>query len=74
MSFLEKLVLDNDVFNVLKCDSPFPENLENKRKPINNSRVQIKSAAKITTELFSELIVSQINSKDCNVKNNCKNS
>ncbi|WP_281633512.1 type VI secretion system tube protein TssD [Flavobacterium luteolum] len=66
MSFLAKLELDNEVFNVLEFDVHFSQNVDNNGKPANKTKGgQIKLVVETTqTDLFSEWMVSQTSVKD----------
>lgn len=66
MSFLAKLELDNEVFNVLEFDIHFAQNIDNNGKPANKTKGgQIKIVVESTqTDLFSDWMVSQTSVKD----------
>jgi len=66
MSFLAKLELDNEVFNVLEFDILFTQNVDNNGKPANKTKGgQIKLIVESTqTDLFSDWMVSQTSVKD----------
>lgn len=66
MSFLAKLELDNEVFNVLEFDILFTQNVDNNGKPANKTKGgQIKLIVESTqTDLFSDWMVSQSSIKD----------
>lgn len=66
MSFLAKLELDNEVFNVLEFDVVFTQNVDNNGKPSNKTKGgQIKLVIESTqTDLFSEWMVSETSMKD----------
>lgn len=66
MSFLAKLELDNEVFNVLEFDILFTQNVDNNGKPANKTKGgQIKLIVESTqTDLFSDWMVSQSSTKD----------
>jgi hypothetical protein len=66
MSFLAKLELDNEVFNVLEFDILFAQNVDNNGKPANKTKGgQIKLVVESTqTDLFSDWMVSQTSVKD----------
>lgn len=66
MSFLAKLELDNEVFNVLEFDVSFSQNTDNNGKPSNKVKGgQIRLVVESTaTELFSEWMVSHTTNKN----------
>jgi len=66
MSFLAKLELDNEVFNVLEFDVTFTQNVDNNGKPANKTKGgQIRLVVESTqTDLFSDWMVSQTSIKD----------
>ncbi|MEZ0129536.1 type VI secretion system tube protein TssD [Flavobacterium sp. LBUM151] len=66
MSFLAKLELDNEVFNVLEFDVTFTQNVDNNGKPANRTKGgQIRMVVESTqTDLFSDWMVSQTSIKD----------
>lgn len=66
MSFLAKLEIDNQVFNVLEFDLFFTQQVDNNGKPVNKTKGgQIKLIVESTqTDLFSEWMVSQTSLKD----------
>jgi len=59
MSFLAKLELDNEVFNVLEFDVTFTQNVDNNGKPANKTKGgQIRMVVESTqTDLFSDWMV-----------------
>jgi hypothetical protein len=66
MSFLAKLELDNEVFNVLEFDVNFVQNIDNNGKPGNKTKGgHIKLVIETTkTDLFSDWMVSFTSVKD----------
>jgi hypothetical protein len=66
MSFLAKLELDNEVFNVLEFDVSFSQNIDSNGKPSNKTKGgQIKLVIETTqTDLFSDWMVSFTSIKD----------
>jgi len=66
MSFLAKLELDNEVFNVLEFDIHFSQHVDNNGKPANKTKGgEIKLVIESTqTDLFSDWMVSQTSVKD----------
>lgn len=76
MSFLAKLELDNEVFNVLEFDVHFTQNVDNNGKPANKTKGgQIKLVIESTqTDLFSDWMVSQTSVKDGKVIFYCRDA
>ncbi|WP_125718786.1 type VI secretion system tube protein TssD [Flavobacterium ustbae] len=66
MSFLAKLELDNEKFNVLEFDITFNQGTDNNGKPANKTKGgQIRLVVESTsTDLFSDWMVSQTSIKD----------
>lgn len=66
MSFLAKLELDNQVFNVLEFNVNFTQNVDNNGKPSNKTKGgQIRLLIETTqTDLFSDWMVSFTSVKD----------
>ncbi|WP_281234448.1 type VI secretion system tube protein TssD [Flavobacterium gelatinilyticum] len=66
MSFLAKLEIDNEVFNVLEFDILFSQNIDNNGKPANKTKGgQVKIVVESThTDLFSDWMVSKNSVKD----------
>ncbi|TDO82986.1 hypothetical protein EV143_102247 [Flavobacterium chryseum] len=66
MSFLAKLELDNEVFNVLQFDVSFVQNVDNNGKPASKAKGgQIRLIIETTqTDLFSDWMVSHTSVKD----------
>lgn len=66
MSFLAKLELDNQIFNVLKFDVTLEQGTNNNGKPANKTKGgQIKLVIESTqTDLFSDWMVSHTSTKD----------
>jgi hypothetical protein len=66
MSFLAKLELDSEIFNVLEFDVNFDQNTDNNGKPANKTKGgQIRLVVETTqTDLFSDWMVSQTSVKD----------
>lgn len=66
MSFLAKLEIDNEVFNVLEFDIAFSQNIDNNGKPSTKTKGgQIKLIVESTqTDLFSDWMASQTSIKD----------
>ena len=66
MSFLAKLELDNEIFNVLEFDVNFSQNTDNNGKPSNKVKGgQIRLVVESTaTDLFSEWMVSHTTNKN----------
>ncbi|MEP6805536.1 MAG: type VI secretion system tube protein TssD [Flavobacterium sp.] len=66
MSFLAKLEIDNQVFNVLEFDITLIQNIDNNGKPSNITKGgQIKLVIESTqTDLFSDWMVSKSSIKD----------
>lgn len=66
MSFLAKLELDSEVFNVLEFDVTFDQGTDNNGKPSNKTKGgQIRLVVETTsTDLFSEWMVSHTSVKD----------
>ncbi|OUL60263.1 type VI secretion system tube protein TssD [Flavobacterium sp. AJR] len=66
MSFLAKLELDNEVFNVLEFDVTFDQGTDNNGKPANKTKGgQIRLVVESThTDLFSDWMVSHTSIKD----------
>lgn len=66
MSFLAKLELDNEVFNVLEFDVTFNQSVDNNGKPANKVKGgQIRIVVESThTDLFSDWMVSHTSTKD----------
>ncbi len=66
MSFLAKLELDNEVFNVLQFDIQFTQNVDKNGKPANKAKGgEIRLVIESTqTDLFSDWMVSQTGVKD----------
>jgi hypothetical protein len=66
MSFLAKLELDNEIFNVLEFDVTFTQSTDNNGKPGNKATGgQIRLVVESTqTDVFSDWMVSQTQTKD----------
>lgn len=66
MSFLAKLELDNEVFNVLEFDLTLNQGTDNNGKPANKTKGgQVRLVVESTsTDLFSDWMVSQTSTKD----------
>ncbi|OXA87294.1 type VI secretion system tube protein TssD [Flavobacterium hercynium] len=66
MSFLAKLELDNEVFNVLEFDVHFTKNVDKDGKPANKAKGgQIKLVLESSqTDMFSDWMVSKSTVKD----------
>ena len=66
MSFLAKLELDNEVFNVLEFDVTFNQSVDNNGKPANKVKGgQVRIVVESThTDLFSDWMVSHTSTKD----------
>jgi len=66
MSFLAKLELDNEMFNVLEFDVTFSQGVDNNGKPANKVKGgQIRIVVESThTDLFSDWMVSHTSTKD----------
>lgn len=66
MSFLAKLELDNQTFNVLEFDVNFSQSTDNNGKPANKAKGgQIRLVVESTSiDLFSDWMVSQTSTKD----------
>jgi len=66
MSFLAKLEIDNQIFNVLKFDITLEQGINNNGKPSNKTKGgQIKLIVETTqTDLFSDWMVSHTSVKD----------
>jgi hypothetical protein len=66
MSFLAKLELDNETFNVLEFDVTFNQGIDNNGKPANRTKGgQIKIVVESkSTDLFSDWMVSHTSVKD----------
>jgi hypothetical protein len=66
MSFLAKLELNGETFNVLEFDVNFDQNTDNNGKPANKTKGgQIRLVVETTqTDLFSDWMVSQTSVKD----------
>ncbi|MEG0850700.1 MAG: type VI secretion system tube protein TssD [Flavobacterium sp.] len=66
MSFLAKLELDNEVFNVLEFDVTFNQSVDNNGKPANKVKGgQVRIVVESThTDLFSDWMVSHTITKD----------
>lgn len=66
MSFLAKLEIDNEVFNVLEFDVKFTQSTDNNGKPANKAKGgQIRLVVESTgIDLFSDWMVSQTSTKD----------
>ncbi|KIA99752.1 MULTISPECIES: type VI secretion system tube protein TssD [unclassified Flavobacterium] len=66
MSFLAKLELDNEIFNVLEFDINLDQNTDNNGKPSNKTKGgQIRLVIESTqTDLFSDWMVSHTSNKD----------
>ncbi|OXB02227.1 hypothetical protein B0A75_04190 [Flavobacterium oncorhynchi] len=66
MSFLAKLELNNEVFNVLEFDVTFNQSVDNNGKPANKVKGgQVRIVVESThTDLFSDLMVSHTSTKD----------
>lgn len=66
MSFLAKLELDNEMFNVLEFDVTFNQSVDNNGKPANKVKGgQIRIVVESThTDLFSDWMVSHTSTKD----------
>jgi hypothetical protein len=66
MSFLAKLEVDNESFNVLEFDVTFTQATDNNGKPANKAKGgQIRLVVESTgTDLFSGWMVSQMSTKD----------
>ena len=70
MSFLAKLELDNETYNVLEFDVTFTQSIDNNRKPSSKTKGgQIRLIVESTqTDLFSDWMVSNTSVKDGKVK------
>lgn len=66
MSFLAKLELDNEIFNVLEFDVSFNQSIDNNGKPANKAKGgQVRLVVESTsTDLFSDWMVSHTSVKD----------
>lgn len=66
MSFLAKLELNNETFNVLEFDVTFTQSTDNNGKPANKAKGgQIRLVIESThTDLFSDWMVSYTHTKD----------
>jgi hypothetical protein len=66
MSFLAKLELDNEVYNVLEFEVIFTQSVNNNGKPVNKAKGgQVKLMVESTrTDVFSDWMVSQTQTKD----------
>lgn len=66
MSFLAKLELNNEVFNVLEFDVTFSQSIDNNNKPVNKVKGgQIRLVVESTSsDLFSDWMVSHTSVKD----------
>ncbi|MEG2102637.1 type VI secretion system tube protein TssD [Flavobacterium sp. FlaQc-30] len=66
MSFLAKLELNNEVFNVLEFDVTFNQSVDNNGKPANKVKGgQVRIVVESThTDLFSDWMVSHTSTKD----------
>ncbi|KAF2507616.1 hypothetical protein EYY60_16810 [Flavobacterium zhairuonense] len=66
MSFLAKLELDNEIFNVLEFDVTFSQGTDNNGKPANKAKGgQVRLVVESTgTDLFSDWMVSHTSTKD----------
>jgi hypothetical protein len=66
MSFLAKLELNNEIFNVLEFDVSFNQGIDNNGKPANKAKGgQVRLVVESTsTDLFSDWMISHTSTKD----------